>query len=130
MELGQPKDSMQESSQSFLPSLKEGGKFVHNSMFQRNIDGEKYEHVMQALFSDLMYYFTMLLQAMAPKRSVVPYKSHGKLWATENSELGHSLAMKRENPFHDGCFPKAPNISHTFSHGEIVVQQVSGGETT
>ena len=77
---------------------------MHNSMFRRNIDGGKSEHVMQALFSNLMYSFTMLLQAMAPKRSVVSYESHGKLW---------------EIPFHDGCFPKAPNISHTFSHGEI-----------
>ena len=119
MELGQPKDSMQESFQSFLHSLEKGEKIVHNSMFRRNIDGEKSEHVMQDLFSDLMYSFTMLLQAMTPKRSVVPYESHGKIWATANSERGHSPAMQKEIPFHDGCFPKAPNISPTFSHGEI-----------
>ena len=56
---------------------------------------------------------------MAPKRSVVPYESYGKIWATENSELGHSPAMQMEIPFQDGYFPKAPNIYHTFNHSEI-----------
>lgn len=27
--------------------------------------------------------------------------------------------MQREILFHDGCFPKAPNISHIFNHGEM-----------
>ena len=79
---------------------------MHNSMYRRNIDGEKFDHVMQASFSNLMYSFTMLLQAMAPKRSVVSYESHGKPWATAISELGHSPTMQTEIPFHDGCFPK------------------------
>ena len=110
---------MQDSFQSFLPSLEKGEKFVHNSMYRRNIDGEKSEHVMKALFSGLMYSFTMMLQAMDPKRSVVPYESHGKPWATAISEFGHHLIVQREILFHDGCFPKAPNISHIFSHGEM-----------
>ena len=37
----------------------------------------------------------------------------------KNSEFGHSLDEKREIFYHDGCFPKAPNISQTFNHGEI-----------
>ena len=84
MELGQPKDSMQESFQPFLPSLEKGEKFVHNSMYRRNIDGEKYDHVMQASFFDLTHSFTMFLLAMTPKRSFVSCKSHGKHWATKN----------------------------------------------
>ena len=27
--------------------------------------------------------------------------------------------MQREIPFHDGCFPKAPNISDIFSHVKV-----------
>ena len=92
---------------------------MHNYMYRRNIDGEESDHVMQASFSDLTHYFTMILQAMTPKRSVVSCKSHGKHWATAICELGHSPAMKREIIFHDGCFPKAPNISHIFIHDEI-----------
>ena len=62
---------MQESFQLFLPSLGKEETFVHNSMYRRNIDGEKSDHVMQASFSDLTHYFTMFLQDMTPKRSVV-----------------------------------------------------------
>ena len=96
-----------------------GRNFVHNSMYRRNIDGEKFDHVMQASFSDLTHSFTMFLQAMTPERSAVSCKSHGKHWATKISEFGHSLVVQREILFHNGCFPKAPNISHIFSHGEI-----------
>ena len=119
MELGQPKDSMQESFQLFLPSFEKGGKFVNNSMYRRNNYGEKYDHVMHASFFDFMHSFTMLLQAMTPKRIFLSCKSHGKHWSTGISEFGHSLFVQRDILFHDGCFPKAPNISHIFSHGEI-----------
>ena len=56
---------------------------------------------------------------MAPRRSNVSCKSHGNHWATKFSELGHSLDVQRDIFYHYGCFPKAPNISHTFSHSEI-----------
>ena len=92
---------------------------MHNSLYRRDLVGEKSNHVMQVSFSDLSYSFTMFMQAMTPKRSVVSCKSHGKHWATEISEIGHSLVVQREILFHDGCFPKPPNISHIFSHGEI-----------
>ena len=59
------------------------------------------------------------MYAITPRRSVVPYKLHGQLWATKISEHGHYLGEQREILFHDGCIPKAPNISHTFSHSEI-----------
>ena len=52
---------MQDLFQPFLPSLEKGEKYVHNSMSRRNIDGEKYDHVMQASFSDLTHSFTMFL---------------------------------------------------------------------
>ena len=35
------------------------------------------------------------------------------------SDLSHSLERKREILQIDGCFPKAPNIYHTFSHGDV-----------
>ena len=59
------------------------------------------------------------MQAMTPMRSDSSCKSHGKHWATKISEFGHSLVVQREIFFHDGCFPKAPNISHIFSHCEM-----------
>ena len=59
------------------------------------------------------------MQAITPRRIIVPYKLHGQLWATKMSEHGHSLGEQREILFHDGCIPKAPNISHTFSHSEM-----------
>ena len=56
---------------------------------------------------------------MTPKRSNVSCKYHGNYWANKTSKLGHSLDVQREIYFHDGCFLKAPNISHTFSHSEM-----------
>ena len=56
---------------------------------------------------------------MTPRRSVISCKLHGQPWATQISEYGHSLDEKREILYYDECFPKAPNISHTFSHSEI-----------
>ena len=97
---------------------------MHNSMYRRDLVGEKYDHVMQASFSDLTHSFTIFLQAMAPQRSVVSFKSHGKHWATAISKFGHSLIVQREILFHDGCFPKAPNISHIFSHGEMTCAKI------
>ena len=116
VELGQPKDSMQELFQPFLPSLERGYNYMHNSICRRDIVGEKSDHVMQVSFSDLTYSFTIFMQAMTPRKSDVSCKSHGKHWATKISEFGHSLVVQREIPFHHGCFPKAPNISHIFSH--------------
>ena len=92
---------------------------MHNSMCMRNIVGEGYDRVKQDSFSDFPYYFTMFMQAMTPRRSDVSCKSRGKHWATKIYEFGHSLVVYREIFFHDGCFPKAPNISHIFSHGEM-----------
>lgn len=100
-------------------SLERGEKYMHNSMCRRNIVGEKSDHVMLVSFSDLTYYFTMFMQVVTPRRSDISFKSHGKHWATKNSEFLHSLVVQREISFHDGCFPKAPNISQIFSHGEI-----------
>ena len=92
---------------------------MHNSMCMRDIVGEESDHVKKVSFYDFTYYFTMFMYAMAPRRSNVSCKSHGKHWATKSFESGHSLDVQREIFFHDGCFPKAPNISHTFSHSEM-----------
>lgn len=119
VELGQPCDSMQELFQPSLPSFERGERSMHNSMCMRGIFREESGHVNQVSFSNFSYYFTVFMQAMTPIRSDVSHKSHGKHWATKISKFGHSLVVQREIFFHDGCFPKAPNISHTFSHGEM-----------
>ena len=73
----------------------------------------------QVYFSDYMHSSTLFMQAMIPRRRVLSCQSHGKFWATTLVVLGHSLGGQREILFHDGCFPKAPNISHTFSYSEM-----------
>ena len=56
---------------------------------------------------------------MTPKGSDITCRSHGIGKANKKSESGHSLEVQREIIFHDGCFPKAPNISLIFSYDEI-----------
>ena len=60
----------------------------------------------------------MFLQDMTPKGSERSYGSHSFLGANGNSELGHSLDVQREIPFHDGCF-KAPKLCNNFSHVKV-----------
>ena len=57
----------------------------------------------------------MFMQPIAPRRITIPYK----ILATKISEHGHSLGDQREILYHCGCTPKAPNIYHTFNHGEM-----------
>ena len=71
VELGQPRDSMQESFQPSLPSFERGERSMHNSMCMRNIVGKISHHVKQVSFSDCTCYFTIFMQAMTPKRSNV-----------------------------------------------------------
>ena len=92
---------------------------MHNSMCMRNFDGKRSDHVEKTSFSDLSHSFTMFLQDMTPKGSERSCGSHGFWWANINFELGHSLVVQREIPFHDGCFPKAPNVSDILSHVEV-----------
>ena len=86
----------------------------------RRTIGEEHTYENIVLFFDCMHCFTLYMKAMTPKRNFIPYKLHGQLWAKTISEYGHSLDGLREILLHDGCFPKAPNISFTFSHGEMV----------
>ena len=51
--------------------------------------------------------------------SVIPYNLNSQLWAKTISEYGHSLGGQRDILHHDGCFSNAPNISHTFTNGEM-----------
>ena len=93
---------------------------MHHSICMRTTIGEEHAHVKHVLFFDCMHSFTMYMQAMTPRRSIISCKLHGQHGATQNFELGHSLGGQREIFHHDVFFPKAPNISHTFSHGERV----------
>ena len=58
------------------------------------------------------------MQAISPRKSILTLKLHGKLWAINIFEHGHSLGGYREMLYHCGCTPKEPNISHTFSDCE------------
>ena len=119
VELGQQHDSMKGLFQPSLPSFERGEISMHHSICMRSIVGEESDHVKHVLFSNCVYYFTMFMEQMAPRRINTYFKSHGQQWATQISEFGHPLAEQSEIFYHDGCFPKAPNISYTFSHSEI-----------
>ena len=92
---------------------------MHLSTCWRRTSGEEHIYANNVIFSDGMHYFTLYIHAMTPRRSVISYKLHGQLWAKTISKHGHSLDGLREILQHDGCFPKAPNISHTFSYSEM-----------
>ena len=92
---------------------------MHHSIDRRRIVGEEHALNTCILYSNFMHSYTLFLQAMTPSRSVISCQSHGKYGATTIAILSHSLGGQREILFHDGCFPKAPNISHTCSHSEM-----------
>ena len=93
---------------------------MHHSIDRRRIVGEEHALSTYVLYFDFMHSYTMFLQAMTPRRSNIFCKPHGKYWVPNFFELGHSLGRIREIFHHDGCFPKAPNISHTYRYGEMV----------
>ena len=92
---------------------------MHHSINGRGIVGEEHDHVTYVLYSNFIHSYTMLLQAMTPRRSVISCEPLGQYWAPKISELCHSLERKREILQNDGCFPKAPKIYHTFSHDDV-----------
>ena len=89
---------------------------MHNPMRVKDHDGKGFDHDKKVVFSNLLHSFATFLQDMTPKGSERSCGSHGFWWANRNFELGHSLVEKRKISFHDGCFPKAPNISDNLSH--------------
>ena len=127
--MDQQHDSLEELNQPTLPSLEEENRSMHLSLNRRKIIGERHDPVTHVFIYDFMHSYTMFLEVMAPRRSVRSYELLGQHWAPKISEFSHSLKRKREILKHDGCFPKAPNIYHTFSHGDMV-WEASGGKTT
>ena len=112
-------DSLQESSQLALPLLERRGMLIHISMCVKDYDGKGFDHDKKVVFSDLLHSFSMFLQDKTPKGSERSHEYHSLLGPNENSEHGHSLDVQREIPFHDGCFPKAPNLCNTFNHVKV-----------
>ena len=102
---------------------------MHLSTCWRRTIGEEHTYANHVILSDCMHSFTLYIHAMTPRRSVISYKHHGQLCAKTISKHGLSLDGLREILQHDGCFPKAPNISSTFNHGDML-WEASGGETT
>ena len=85
VELGQQYDSMKELFQPSLPSFERGERSMHHCICIRRIVGEGHTHVNHVLFSDCIHYFTIFMQAMAPRRSNISCKLHGQHWATKIS---------------------------------------------
>ena len=118
VKLRQKYNSIKELIQPPLSSFERGYRSMHHSIGMRRNIGERYACVPNVLFDEHIYYFTMFMQDIVPRRITIPYKFHGQLWATKIYEHGHSLRVQWEILYHCGCIPKAPNISHTFNHGE------------
>ena len=119
VEMEQQHDSKEELNQPSHSSLEEESRSMHHSIDGRRIVGEEHALSTSVLYSNFMHYYTIFLQAMTPRRSNIFCKPHGQYSVSKISELGHSLGRTRDIFHHDGCFPKAPNISHTFSYGEM-----------
>ena len=110
---------MQESFQPSLPTPKRRGMPMPNSMCVGDLNGKEYDLMEHVYFSDLTYSLTICMQAMAPTRSDITCRSHGIGEANKDSKSSHSLEVQREILYHDGCFPKAPNLGITFSHVKV-----------
>ena len=117
--MGQPSDPMQKKFHPSLCSLKRGEKPIPNSMCVGGLYGKKSNLVEQVYFYYLGNSLTICMQAMAPTKSNFSCRSHGKYGANKISKASHCLEMQREIFYHDGCFPKAPNESFTFSHVKV-----------
>ena len=85
VDLGQQHDSMKELFQPSLPSFERGDRSMHHSICIRRTVGEEHAHVRHILFFDCMHSFTMFMQAMAPRRSVISCKPHGQYWEDRKS---------------------------------------------
>ena len=68
-----------------------------------NTLGKKHAYENHSFLYHCMHSFTLYMQAMTPKRSVIPYKLHGQLWAKVVLKHGHSLDGLREILHHDRC---------------------------
>ena len=102
VEMEQQHNSMEYLNQPSPSLLEEGDRPMHNSIDMRRIVGEEHALVTHFLYYDFMHYFTMFMQAMTPRRSIISCKLHGQYWATKIFEFGHSLGGKREILQHDG----------------------------
>ena len=101
VELGLQHDSVKKLFHPYLPSFERKDRSMRHSNCMRSIVGEKSDHVKHVLVSDCIYSFTMFMQAMAPRRNNTSCKYHGKKWATQIFEYGHSLDEQREILYHD-----------------------------
>ena len=90
-----------------------------NSMCVGDLHGKESDLMEHVYFSDLTHSLTICMQAMAPTRSDITFRSHGIDEANKDSKSGHSLEVQREILYHDGCFPKEPNLGITFSHVKV-----------
>ena len=77
--------------------------------------GKEHVYVHSVLLDDYLHSFKMYMQAISPRRSILPYKIQCQIWSINIVEHGHSLGGYREMIYHSRCTPKAPNISHIFS---------------
>ena len=87
----EPYSSMKELNKPSLSIFKGGDRSKCHSICMRRIVGKEHALVKHVLYYDCMHYFTMFMEAMAPRKSIISCKIHGQYWALKISEFGHSL---------------------------------------
>ena len=92
VEMGEIHNSMKELSQPPLSSFGMRGDLSMDHSICMSINfGKEHAYVHDVSFGEYFHSFTMYMQAIAPRRSILPYKIHGQLWAIKFFEHGHSL---------------------------------------
>ena len=86
-----------ESNQLTLSSFEEDNRSVHHSIYGRRIVGEEHDHVTYVLYSNFMCSYTMFLQAMTPRRSVISCEPLGQYWAPK--VLNWATPLRRKGRF-------------------------------
>ena len=97
VEMGDIHNSMDELSQPPISSFgRKGDLSMDHSLFMSRNFGKEHAYVHNVSFDDYLHSFTMYMQAIALRRSILTYKIHGQLWAINISKHGHSLGGYRE----------------------------------
>ena len=113
VEMEETHNSLMELSQPPLSSWGTRGDLsMSHSIYVSRVYGKDLVFMHNDLYDEYLHPFTIHVQAIVRRGSILPYKLHGQLWAIKYVEHGHSLGGYREMIYHSGCAPKAPNISH------------------
>ena len=85
---------------------------MSHSIGMSKVYGKDHVYMHNDLLNEYFHSFTIHVQDIVPRGSILPYKIHGQIWAINCVDHDHSLGGYRELIYHLGCAPKAPDITH------------------